>query len=70
MSDYDYKDGGFVNEAEEKQYKKDLNMHNQQYNNTKPPYLDKNWEYHKFNDILARFKAMGWTPPSEKKGTK
>jgi hypothetical protein len=41
-----------------------------QYSNDKPPYLDKNWEYHKFNDVLARFKAMGWTPPSEQKGTK
>jgi hypothetical protein len=39
-----------------------------QYDNTQPPYLDKNWQYHKFNDVLARFKAMGWTPPSEKKG--
>ena len=39
-----------------------------QYSNTKPPYLDKNWQYQKFNDVLARFKAMGWTPPSEKKG--
>jgi hypothetical protein len=26
MADYDYKDGGFVNEAEAKQYRKDLNM--------------------------------------------
>jgi hypothetical protein len=41
-----------------------------QYDNNQPPYLDKNWEYHKFNDILARFKAMGWNPPSEGKGTK
>ena len=39
-----------------------------QYDNKQPPYLDKNWEYHKFNDVLARFKAMGWIPPSEKKG--
>lgn len=70
MSDYDYKDGGFVNEAEEKQYIKDLNMDNQpkQYSNNNPPINDKNWQYHKFNDVLARFKAMGWTPPSEKKG--
>lgn len=26
MADYDYKNGGFVNEAEAKQYRKDLNM--------------------------------------------
>lgn len=26
MADYNYKDGGFVNEAEAKQYRKDLNM--------------------------------------------
>lgn len=26
MADYDYKDGGFINEAEAKQYRKDLNM--------------------------------------------
>jgi hypothetical protein len=40
------------------------------YTNTNPPYLDKNWQYHKFNDIVARFKAMGWNPPSEVKGIK
>ena len=38
------------------------------YTNDNPPINDKNWQYHKFNDVLARFKAMGWTPPSEKKG--
>ena len=36
------------------------------YSNANPPYLDKNWQYHKYNDLLARFKAMGWTPPSER----
>jgi hypothetical protein len=44
------------------------NQQKKQYDNKQPPYLDKNWQYHKFNDVLARFKAMGWIPPSEKKG--
>jgi hypothetical protein len=72
MSDYDYKDGGFVNEAEENQYIKDLNMNKQpkQYNNTNPPYLNKDWQYNQYNSILDRFKAMGWVAPSEQKGTK
>jgi hypothetical protein len=68
MSDYDYKDGGFVNEAEENQYIKDLNMNKQpkQYTNTNPPYLDKTWQYNQYNSILDRFKAMGWVAPSER----
>ena len=37
------------------------------YTNDNPPINDKKWEYHKYNDILARFKAMGWLPPSERK---
>lgn len=37
------------------------------YTNDNPPIADKNWQYHKYNDILARFKAMGWKPPSEGK---
>jgi len=44
------------------------NKQKKQYDNTNPPYLDDTWQYHKYNDLLARFKAMGWTPPSEKKG--
>ena len=36
------------------------------YSNDNPPINDKKWQYHKYNDILARFKAMGWTPPSER----
>jgi hypothetical protein len=42
----------------------------QQYNNNKPPYLDKTWQYNQFNSIADRFKAMGWIPPSEGKSTK
>jgi hypothetical protein len=38
------------------------------YTNDNPPINDKDWQYHKFNDVLARFKAMGWIPPSEQKG--
>jgi hypothetical protein len=41
-----------------------------QYNNNKPPYLDKAWQYNQYNSILDRFKAMGWVAPSEQKGTK
>jgi hypothetical protein len=37
------------------------------YTNENPPINDKAWEYHKYNDILARFKAMGWVAPSEKR---
>ena len=37
------------------------------YSNDNPPINDKKWTYHKYNDLLARFKAMGWTPPSEKR---
>lgn len=36
------------------------------YINDNPPINDKAWQYHKYNDLLARFKAMGWTPPSER----
>ncbi len=36
------------------------------YTNENPPINDKAWQYHKYNDLLARFKAMGWTPPSER----
>ncbi len=45
-----------------------MNKQLKQYTNDNPPINDKNWQYHKFNDVLARFKAMGWIPPSEKKG--
>jgi hypothetical protein len=40
------------------------------YSNVNPPINDKAWEYHKYNDIMARFKAMGWNPPSERVKTK
>jgi hypothetical protein len=43
-----------------------MNKQTKQYNNTKPPYLDKTWTYNQYNSILDRFKAMGWTPPSER----
>ena len=47
-------------------------MNNQlkQYTNKQPPYLDKSWQYNQFNSIIDRFKAIGWTPPSEQKGNK
>ena len=40
------------------------------YTNSNPPINDRDWQYHKFNDVLARFKALGWIPPTEKKGNK
>ena len=46
------------------------NKQPKQYTNDNPPINDRDWEYHKYNDVLARFKAMGWIPPTEKKGTK
>lgn len=45
-----------------------MNKQTKQYNNTKPPYLDKAWQYNQYNSILDRFKAMGWVAPSEQKG--
>ena len=36
------------------------------YTNDNPPINDNRWQYHKYNDILARFKAMGWNPPTER----
>lgn len=38
-----------------------------QYNNNQPPWKDKAWQYNQFNSIADRFKAMGWTPPSEQR---
>lgn len=43
-------------------------MNTQKYSNDNPPINDKNWKYQHYNDIMARFKAMGWVPPSETKG--
>ena len=37
------------------------------YTNEQPPYMDKKWVYNGHNSIMARFKAMGWIAPSEKK---
>jgi hypothetical protein len=45
-----------------------MNNQPKQYTNDNPPINDRDWEYHKYNDVLARFKAMGWIPPSEQKG--
>lgn len=39
-----------------------------QYTNEAPPYLNSKWTYSQYNTIMDRFKAMGWMPPSEKKG--
>lgn len=37
-----------------------------QYTNTNPPINNRQWQYNQYNDLMARFKAMGWTPPSER----
>jgi hypothetical protein len=47
-----------------------MNNQPKQYTNTNPPYLHKDCQYNQYNSILDRFKAMGWNPPSEGKGTK
>lgn len=41
-----------------------------QYSNDKPPYQDKTWQYNQFNSIADRFKALGFIPPSDKRGIK
>jgi hypothetical protein len=46
-----------------------MNKQTKQYTNTNPPYLNKAWTYNQYSSILERFKALGWIPPSEKKGT-
>lgn len=36
------------------------------YTNENPPINDKKWQYHKYNDLMARFKDMGFKAPSER----
>lgn len=40
------------------------------YSNENPPINDNRWQYNKYNDVMARFKALGFKPPSEGKTTK
>lgn len=49
-----------------------MGMNQRQPQPTRPKLLDPKWKYipAAATDVLARFKSMGWVPPSEAKRAK